>query len=204
MTERHQANGVMFAERATVYDKANGSHASGFRASCSNCGRQSFIKSRPDAPRELLKKQLERAGWTVARSMKTANCPTCAAPAPKPEKEDPMPPKSAPTQTAKPQPTVQELRPIAPKERLRIMEALIEHMNDDCDRYEDGYDDKAMASMLGHPWGIIAKMREDSFGPLRELTEADKLREDIAALRAMVRDETKAMEERIAKLEAGK
>jgi len=92
------------------------------------------------------------------------------------------------------------LREPTTKEIAAIARSLDESFDSLRGAFVEGHNDRTIGAKLNLPWAIVQKVREELFGPLKSSSEIDALNEQLEALNQLVRNETRDIRAKLAKL----
>ena len=191
------------------------------------CAAKLGLQRNPLLPPHVVARKAEESGWTVdASRFKTAYCSACVGKAAKARVslEDqvadaarraearlpPQAPTPAPEIATMPStPPTTAPTSAASKGTKRVWALLLDHYDDDAKRYEPGHSDASIAKASGMALDVVARIREEHFGPdvdpriaelERELAVArEQVEHDRTELEAMVAESARAA---IVRLEA--
>lgn len=140
-------------------------------------------------------------GWIAYPDRKARTyCPKCRGPASK-TKNDPdselrkvIPPMALVTPIKPASPVAVEVRNPTPDQRVAIRNLLDKHFDDGSGMYLDDMSDQRVAELAGVPRVIVERLREAAYGPIRVDPALAEMRAALAAYKAEVDGQQKALD----------
>ncbi len=169
------------------------------RVQCSSCGAVSEVRHKIDAPPDRVRQSFEQKGWKTPKP-RLWSCPDCARPRRKteeykkfsrPEQLEILDMNKAPIK----QEHIAAAREPTAKECKAVFELAGGYFKDG--KYDSGWSDRRVADELKMPPAVVAKAREEFFGPIKGDPELEAAKSDLAAILSMI----KPLEQRITAIE---
>lgn len=170
------------------------------RGTCGSCAHTEDIPWERNNNPAAIAQHFERRGWRFdAVRIAKCLCPVCVGeqapvaatkPAPQPAPV-PRPAPEAPPMQLRPTPAPLTAATLdaTPDQKRRVRDLLDQYFDDATGCYlpdQAGryYSDQRVAAELGLPWALVAKIREQAYGPLRTDPEVVALHKDLEAARS--------------------
>lgn len=147
---------------------------------CSSCPKNGSIGLRVMMPPEQIDQKFKQAGWRLDPH----RCPDCIR-------------KAA---QSKGKPMASNPSPAAVKAQAKMFSLLSQHFTPDDGRYAKGWSDKKIADETGVSVEMVAAVRSEAFGELKEPSEIQALRQEITALEGLVSEQIATLRTELAKV----
>jgi hypothetical protein len=150
------------------------------RFQCTGCDGHLDVPVKGTIGPDFLTSRAQKKGWLADADKKAAaKCPRCRNSRLKePKMSSVTPIKPLAVQQIKP-----PAAPLTPDQRARIRNYLDKHFDDSTGTYLDDMSDQKIADAVNAPRGLVERIRESAYGPIRNDAETNAIREAIVALR---------------------
>lgn len=147
---------------------------------CTECGHDGSVNLRANMPPSQIDQKFAQAGW----KLDPHRCPDCIR-------------KAA---QSKGNPMASNPSPAAVKAQAKMFSLLAQHFTPDDGRYAKGWSDKKIADETGVSVEMVAAVRSEAFGELKEPSEISALRSEITALEGLVTEQIASLRTELAKV----
>lgn len=147
---------------------------------CASCPKNGTIGLRVMMPPDQIDQKFKQAGWRLDPH----RCPDCTR-------------KAA---QSKGNPMASNPSPAAVKAQAKMFSMLAQHFTPDDGRYAKGWSDKKISDETGVSVEMVAAVRSEAFGELKEPSEISALRQEITALEGLVTEQIASLRSELAKV----